>query len=166
MTNYDSHGQYIGTGFWEEKHLHTNAHEVVNGEWLPVEESKKCSRVGTMEINSPCPLCDGFNENCGRYTLSEVENLKVKTGIEYVKEDNSVKHPNHYNQGDIEVIDYIHDQRLGFNLGNAIKYISRAGRKSDNKHIEDLEKAIFYINDEIERIKGESPRYIKQRGMK
>jgi len=42
-----------------------------------------------------------------------------------------------------------------FNVGNAIKYLWRAGLKDEAKTIEDLEKAVFYINDEIKRLKGE-----------
>jgi hypothetical protein len=45
---------------------------------------------------------------------------------------------------------------MNFNLGNAIKYIWRAGLKNEGKHIEDLKKAIFYINDEIKRIEGQA----------
>lgn len=67
----------------------------------------------------------------------------------------NVNSPSHYNQGNIEVIDYIEDQGLakGFNRGNAIKYISRAGSKNPDKEIEDLEKAVWYVNKEIERLK-------------
>ena len=65
-----------------------------------------------------------------------------------------VNHPSHYADGrKYEPIDVIEDWNLGFSLGNAVKYISRAGRK-DNA-IEDLEKAIFYINYEIEKLKQE-----------
>ena len=70
-------------------------------------------------------------------------------------ESDSVNHPNHYNGGKIEVIDYIEDQKLGFCLGNAIKYISRAGKKDKGKEIEDLRKAIWYINRRILEIKRE-----------
>lgn len=42
-----------------------------------------------------------------------------------------------------------------FNIGNAIKYLWRAGLKESNSDIQDLEKAIWYINDEIKRLKGE-----------
>lgn len=59
-----------------------------------------------------------------------------------------VNHPSHYNQGKYEVIDVIEDWKLDFCLGNAIKYIARAEYK-ENK-IEDLKKAIWYINREIE----------------
>lgn len=62
-----------------------------------------------------------------------------------------VSHPSHYTDGKIEVIDYIEDKKLGFHLGNAVKYISRAGKKDPDKYIEDLRKAIWYINREIER---------------
>ena len=64
----------------------------------------------------------------------------------------NVNHPAHYNRGKIEVIDFINDQQLNFDLGNAVKYICRAGFKGDK--VEDLKKAIFYINDEIKRSEG------------
>lgn len=70
-----------------------------------------------------------------------------------VTHDN-VNHPDHYNHGKIEVIDFIEDKELGFHLGNAVKYISRAGRKNPDKIIEDLQKAVWYINREIGRLEG------------
>ena len=65
----------------------------------------------------------------------------------------NVNHPAHYTDGKIEVIDFIEDKQLNFNRGNAIKYISRAGKKDKSKEVEDLQKAVFYINREIKRIK-------------
>lgn len=62
---------------------------------------------------------------------------------------NIVDHPTHYNKGKIEVIDFIEDQQFNFNLGNAIKYICRAGIKSKETKIVDLEKAVWYIQREI-----------------
>ena len=64
----------------------------------------------------------------------------------------SVNHPNHYNSGRIEVIDFIEDKGLGFHLGNAVKYISRAGRKDPARTVEDLRKAAWYLNRQIERL--------------
>ena len=55
----------------------------------------------------------------------------------------AVDHPSHYNQGKIEVIDFIEDQNLGFHDGSAVKYICRHQFKG--KPIEDLEKAIWYL---------------------
>ena len=74
----------------------------------------------------------------------------------------SVESPSHYTDTNIEVIDYIEDKNLGFCLGNAVKYISRAGRKQDyagqnmnEKEIEDLKKAIWYINRRIIEIEND-----------
>lgn len=67
-------------------------------------------------------------------------------------ENDSVNHPSHYNDGKIEVIEYIEDKKLGFCLGNAIKYISRAGKKNPDKEVEDLKKAIWYIDRRIKQI--------------
>lgn len=61
----------------------------------------------------------------------------------------AVDHPSHYNVGKIEVIDAIEDWGLNFSLGNAVKYIARADHKG--KPIEDLRKARWYIEREIER---------------
>lgn len=58
-----------------------------------------------------------------------------------------VDQPPHYKDGGIETIDFIEAKKLGFNLGNAIKYISRAGKKNDA--LEDLKKARWYLNREI-----------------
>ena len=57
-----------------------------------------------------------------------------------------VSHPAHYCTGAIEVIDFIEDQRLPYYLGNACKYLCRAGRKDPTKTTEDLRKAMWYIN--------------------
>ena len=59
-----------------------------------------------------------------------------------------VNHPSHYTDGGIETIDFIEAKRLPYHLGNAVKYISRAGKKDDE--IQDLKKAVWYINRYIE----------------
>ena len=66
--------------------------------------------------------------------------------------EEQVNHPSHYNQG-IEAIDIIESWDLNFSLGNAIKYILRSPYKG--KQIEDLEKARWYIDREINRLKDE-----------
>ena len=71
------------------------------------------------------------------------------------KKSDPVNHPSHYTTGKIEVIDYIEDQKLPYHLGNAVKYISRAGKKDPDKTIEDLSKAVWYINRYIEVLKKE-----------
>ena len=68
-----------------------------------------------------------------------------------------VNHPAHYAEGrKYEPIAVIEDWNLNFSLESAVKYISRAGRKDKDKVIEDLQKAVWYINREIERIKGDN----------
>lgn len=61
-----------------------------------------------------------------------------------------VNHPSHYTDGGIEVIDYIEAKGLPYHLGNAIKYISRAGKKDPGATVEDLQKAVWYINRYIQ----------------
>lgn len=77
------------------------------------------------------------------------------TAVGSVRMANTIDHPTHYNVGRIEVIDVIEAWGLGygFNRGNAIKYIARAGHK--DSEIEDLKKAVWYIQREIERLEKE-----------
>lgn len=62
-----------------------------------------------------------------------------------------VHHPAHYKQGGIEVIDCIEAWQLGFCLGNTVKYVARAGKKDASKRLEDLKKARWYLDREIQR---------------
>ena len=66
--------------------------------------------------------------------------------------DSSVNHPDHYG-GDTtyEAIKVIEAWRLGFCLGNVVKYISRASKKGTNTGLEDLRKAQWYLARAIER---------------
>ena len=56
--------------------------------------------------------------------------------------------PEYYRRGTIQVWDFVRDQELNFHLGNVIKYVCRAGHKFDD--IDDLEKAIHYLKNEVE----------------
>ena len=58
-----------------------------------------------------------------------------------------VNHPAHYKTGGIETIDFIEAKELNYNLGNAVKYISRAEHKGNKQ--QDLEKAVWYLNREL-----------------
>lgn len=78
--------------------------------------------------------------------------------------EDKVNHPSHYtwlkDKCGIEVIDIT--RHMDFNLGNALKYILRAGHKSEEgytnrqKEIEDLKKAIFYIQDKLKSLENEN----------
>lgn len=67
-----------------------------------------------------------------------------------------VNHPSHYADGwsnGAEVIDIT--EHLNFNRGNAVKYLSRAGKKGGpEKELEDLQKALWYVTREVERLGG------------
>ena len=63
-----------------------------------------------------------------------------------------INSPLHYADTKIEVIDYIEDKRFCYHLGNAVKYISRAGKKGDA--ITDLRKAIWYLERKIKLLEG------------
>lgn len=67
----------------------------------------------------------------------------------------NINHPGHYTTGSIEVIDFIEDKGLNFNLGNVIKYVVRnglkrsVGKSMQQKALEDLKKARWYLDREI-----------------
>ena len=61
----------------------------------------------------------------------------------------AINHPSHYADGKIEVIDFIEDKKLNFILGNVVKYVARAGKKDKCKELEDLKKALWYLEREI-----------------
>lgn len=62
--------------------------------------------------------------------------------------------PDHYKAGGIETIDFIEAKDLDFYLANAVKYISRAGKKDPAKVLEDLKKAVWYLNRKIARLEA------------
>jgi predicted ArsR family transcriptional regulator len=78
---------------------------------------------------------------------------KVKTFFatsnKSIKADN-VNHPPHYKAGGIETIDFIEAKSLNYNLGNVVKYITRADHKGNK--LEDLQKAQWYLNREIKNL--------------
>ena len=69
----------------------------------------------------------------------------------------TTKSPKHYTRGSIEVWDFIRDQDLNYHLGNAIKYICRAGHKSPWTKEEDLKKAIHYLENELKHTALQNP---------
>lgn len=77
----------------------------------------------------------------------EENNMTVDTETTKLKDFDPVNHPQHYADGKYEVIDFIEStgKQRSFYLGNAVKYISRAGKKDPSKKKEDLKKAIWYL---------------------
>jgi hypothetical protein len=73
-----------------------------------------------------------------------------------------VKHPAHYtgHPSGIECIEVT--EHMGFCLGNAVKYLWRAGQKDPERTIEDLEKAVWYVRREIARLEREASRQTQE----
>ena len=110
-----------------------------------------------------CYNCKYVNCDIGQEPCRGCKNSEVNGSSKYdekpflweQQDDDPVNHPSHYTQGKIEVADFIADQKLNFDRGNAVKYLCRAGAKDPEKEIQDLEKAIWYIKHEIKTLKGE-----------
>ena len=95
-----------------------------------------------LSLGYVCPHYIGLENDCndGRGDCEKCWNK------EFEEPNDPVNKPSHYTDGKIEVIDFIEDKKLGFCLGNAIKYIARAGKKDPTKEREDIKKAIWYLN--------------------
>ena len=78
--------------------------------------------------------------------------IKVHGAI--ISMNDMVNHTKHYTSdpSGVEAIEIT--RHRNFNIGNAIKYLWRAGLKDEQKTVEDLKKAIFYISDEINRLEN------------
>ena len=125
-------------------------------------------RVYDNEVNAGV-IVDGpneLNEFLVRYdnprygnTWSYSDDLRFCTAAPVAADSqDQVNHPAHYTS-DPSGIECIQITRWrNFNVGNAIKYLWRAGLKDSDAHIEDLRKAVFYINDEIERLRNATNR--------
>jgi len=97
-------------------------------------------QVGLFSSDKPVGI------EVGGLRLTEVSKDKVR----WVKND-PVEHPAHYKVGGIETIDFIEAKNLGYNLGNVVKYITRADHKGNK--LEDLRKAQWYLTRAIETAK-------------
>ena len=116
--------------------------------------------IGELALvtNVPYSNIKGFEDGTLIPSMQVLKRISEALNIDYkelnVEEDKKemVDHPKHYNMGKYEAIDVIEDWNLNFNLGNAVKYISRAGHKDDI--VQDLKKSLWYIEREIQRIKN------------
>jgi hypothetical protein len=75
------------------------------------------------------------------------ERAKIRLQSSIERQPDMVNSPPHYTAGGVETIDFIEAKNLNYNLGNAVKYITRAGLKGNR--VEDLQKAKWYIEREI-----------------
>ena len=102
------------------------------------------------EVN--CEECIYYNMGDGceySYCKKEYDDYYYKE-----KEKNAIK-PSHYKAGEFDVIAFCQLHNINFDLGNVIKYVTRAGKKENNSELQDLNKAMEYLKRRIEFIKGE-----------
>ena len=78
----------------------------------------------------------------------EMKFVYAATSNKSILQSYMVNNPDHYKVGGIETIDFIEAKGLSYNLGNVVKYVTRAGHKGNRK--EDLEKSRWYLTREIE----------------
>jgi hypothetical protein len=149
----------LGTGevipvnsIWEVKKV-LDAHyrfECADKQLVAMIESKTaenyCERINTepsitKRINNKHNILNSLLQTDGSVDLERL--------VSKLENNSAVEHPAHYNQGKIEVIDFIEDKDLNFALGNAVKYICRCEKKNPKKRAEDLRKAVFYLNRQI-----------------
>ena len=119
------------------KHLNSSP----NGEWCD---------IGIFETKTECEDCKYHAPGVRSQKCMQGVKLDTSTGEVTGCSNHKVDHPSYY-QGKIEVIDFIEDKELGFHLGNAIKYIARAGKKTPDAK-EDIEKAIWYLERYLGKI--------------
>ena len=114
-------------------------------------------------MEKQCDNCKFFERGDDEYPCGQCRNTFQPGTISYVTHpflwegndligNDPVNRPAHYTDGKIEVIDFIEDKGLGFCLGNAVKYIARAGKKDPDQKATDIRKAIWYLNRYLKEI--------------
>ena len=100
----------------------------------------------------PCKACDNYNAYVNYMAYKPIDTMTVHTWDEedvFDMPKDVVNSPQHYTHGQYEVIDVIEDWELNFRLANAVKYIAR--HKHKGKPLEDLKKAAWYLQREIDK---------------
>ena len=97
-----------------------------------------------------------MSENKGNFELKTILRSDVKKMSEQQQSYEYVNHPEHYGgvENTYEVIKVIEALEMDFHLGNTFKYIARAGKKGTDKEIQDLEKALWYLQRKIDLLKN------------
>lgn len=121
-----------------------------------MSKCNKCKYEHDSAIDEPCVSCSKSTnhfepkEHSSNCKISEIKFKNKDYGFDEI---DMVNHPLHYQHG-IEPIEFIESHNLNFNLGNVIKYVSRAPYKE--AELEDLKKALWYLEREIKKHEQES----------
>lgn len=115
------------------------------------KKKKKFVTLSTHTSNKPLAnTITMMKDDVTRLTEEQKERLALALSKPRVRMQagvDNVNHPSHYKVGGIETIDFIEAKKLNYNIGNVVKYITRADHKGNRK--EDLLKAQWYLNREI-----------------
>ena len=130
-----------------QKNPNAKAKEVASAVGVPIRSvyqtvhlQKKKARGLPMTALSPKPAA--------RKATKGMQVIAVSTSNKSIhSKADMVNHPPHYKAGGIETIDFIEAKNLGYNLGNVVKYVSRADLKGNK--VEDLQKARWYLDRAI-----------------
>lgn len=150
-------GQYYGI---INGHFYVRSESELNEKVIKVIELPETKQRGVGSL-IPNKVMDG-QKLAQEIVEKECEREKAFREIKYEvlaagNDGNNVNHPSHYGNGaddPYEVIKVIEAWDLNFHLSNSIKYIARSGKKDPNKEIEDLEKALWYLQREINNLKS------------
>lgn len=140
-----------------QKNPNAKAKEVASAVGVPIRSvyqtvhlQKKKARGLPMTALSPKPAARKYARGMKVIAVS-TSNTPLSPKIRKLKEAfDMVNHPPHYKAGGIETIDFIEAKNLGYNLGNVVKYVSRADLKGNK--LEDLQKAKWYLDRAISKL--------------
>lgn len=123
---------------------------------MTVEEKRKRLEEYCKEREAGCAGCPLDHCNCGYcYTDVSDEGINENYSLVFGNEENAPAEdpikPGYYNDSKITPFEVIDDWDLDFYLGNAVKYIKRAGKKKDNSRLQDLKKIREYVDQEIRK---------------
>ena len=133
-----------------------NLNQVLNSEepyYIPYSSICGCNPMNGGSGVCGCTIGGTMVPNPKRGTIP-IYTQTTATTITYNQPKEQVDHPSHYGGKDnqYEAIKVIDAWDLGFSLGNTVKYISRAGKKDPTKEVEDLKKALFYLEHHIKTL--------------
>ena len=114
-----------------------------NGRAKIIEAVKEMQQALDVIEKKPTKLIiQPQHKNTAMKLLAELDVAEKKLDL--------VNRPPHYTDGGIDTLKFIEAKDLNYRLGNVVKYISRTGKKVDSDPLQDLEKARFYLEREIE----------------
>lgn len=116
----------------------------------PLAKPKEVATATKVPINTVYQTIYNFKKAALKLGKSSIEDA-VKSRIASSVKD-LINSPTHYTVGGVETIDFIEAKKLDYNLGNVVKYVSRANYK-DSK-IENLKKAQWYLNRAVAKLEG------------